>query len=80
MLKGDGGGTSSLWVVLTWEFEVQATLKVGGGAQTVSIGGGGMNKNPCLECIGGGGGAQTVSDPRFSNFVAPLPVINDHSL
>ena len=30
---------------------------------------------PCLE--GGGGG---VSDPRFSHFVAPRPVINDQSL
>ena len=28
-----------------------------------------------------GGGAQKVSDPRFSHFVAPpLPVINDQSL
>ena len=25
-------------------------------------------------------GAQKVSDPQFSHFVAPLPVINDHSL
>ena len=32
---------------------------------------------PCLD----GGGAQKVSDPRFSHFVAPpLPVINDQSL
>ena len=29
---------------------------------------------------GGGEGAQKVSDPRFSHFVAPLPVINDQSL
>ena len=29
---------------------------------------------------GGGGGAQKVSDLRFSYFVAPLPVINDQSL
>ena len=28
----------------------------------------------------GGGGGQKVSDPRFSRFVAPLPVINDRSL
>ena len=26
------------------------------------------------------GGAQKVLDPRFSHFVAPLPVINDQSL
>ena len=31
--------------------------------------------------LSGGGGAQKVSDPRFSHFVAPrLPVINDQSL
>ena len=37
-----------------------------GGAQKVS---------PSLE-----GGAQKVSDQQFTYFVAPLPVINDHSL
>ena len=31
---------------------------------------------PCLER----GDARKVSDPRFSHFVAPLPVINDQSL
>ena len=29
---------------------------------------------------GGGGGGQKVSDPRFSHFGAPLPVIKDQSL
>ena len=33
---------------------------------------------PVLE--GGGGGAQQVSDPRFSHIVPPLPIINDQSL
>ena len=27
-----------------------------------------------------GGGAQNVSDPRFSHFVSPLPMINDQFL
>ena len=39
-------------------------------------GGGGHSK---LYPIGGGGEAQQVFDPRFSHFVAPLPVINYHS-
>ena len=43
-----------------------------------SLKGGAQKVLPCLE---GGGGAQKVSDPRFSHFVAPpLPVINDQSL
>ena len=41
-----------------------------------SLKGGARKVLPCLE-----GGAQKVSDPRFSHFVAPpLPVINDQSL
>ena len=40
-------------------------------------GGGGHEKfYPVLR----GGGAQKKSDQRFSNFVAPHPVINDQSL
>ena len=40
-------------------------------------GGGGRARNvlPCVK-----GGAQKVSDPRFSHFVAPLPVSNGWSL
>ena len=35
-----------------------------------------------IRLLSWGGGAQKVSDPRFSHFVAPppLPVINDQSL
>ena len=32
-----------------------------------------QNVLPCLVCVEGGGGAQQVSDPRFSHFVAPTP-------
>ena len=54
--------------------------KRGGGksfSHAVQGGGGARKVLPCLE----GGGAQKVSDSRFSYFVAPpLPVINDQSL
>ena len=39
--------------------------------------------NPVLRGGGGGGQgrqAQAFLDPRFTHFVAPLPVINDQSL
>ena len=61
----------------TWEHEVLAIVM------------GGLKKFPHFKRGGttsftlysGGGGAQIVSDPRFSNFVAPpLPIINDQSL
>ena len=48
----------------------------GGGTKSChSLKGGAQNVLPCLE-----GGPQKVLDPRFSHFVAPLPVINDQSL
>ena len=56
----------------------------GGGAQNVSTlqkrGGRGAQKVYPVLWGGGGGGAQTNSDPQFSHFVAPLPVINYQSL
>ena len=61
MLKGG--------VVFTWYLEVLAILK-GGGAQKFPLFKRGAQKVlPCLE--GGEGGAQKVSDPRFSHLVAP---------
>ena len=61
---------------------------MGGGGDLKSFhslkGGGGSAKSFTLcACLEGGGGAQIVSDPRFSHFVAPLldlRVINDQSL
>ena len=59
----EGGGTTSLRVVLTLELEVLAILKEGGG------GGGRKRFYPVLR-----GGATKNVDPQFSYFVAaPLP-------
>ena len=50
-------------------------------------GGGGAHKmfppfksgvQKCLPCLEGG--MKKVAEPRFSHFVAPLPIINDQSL
>ena len=80
MLKGRG--TKSFEVVLTRELEVLAIVIVGGGgggAKSFHPQKGGRRKKfyPVLR-----GGAQKVSDPRFSHVVAPppLPIINDQSL
>ena len=58
-------------VGLSWKLEVLAILK--GGAKSF------QSLNEKFYSVLGGG-AQTVSDPRFSHFVAPLPIINDQSL
>ena len=44
--------------------------------RSLKRGGGGTKFYPVLKR----GGPQKVSDPQFSHFVAPLPVINDQSL
>ena len=80
MLKG--GGRTCFGEVFPRRPEVLAILK-GGGVQKVStLRKWALEKKlPCLEEGGGGEGrVQKVSDPRFSHFVAPLPVINDQSL
>ena len=68
---GRGGGTKCFWVVLAilkgWGMQKVSTLEKGGG-------GAGTETLTLLR-----GGAQKVSDPRFSHFVA-LPLINDQSL
>ena len=57
--------------------EVLATLKGGGGRKKFPLFKRGSQKVlPCLE----GEGARKVSDPRFSHFVAPLPISSDQSL
>ena len=74
MQKRGGGGTTRFGVVLTWELEFLVILnwRGGGGGQNCALynGGGG----------GGGEGAQKVSNPPLSHFVAPLPIIDDRSL
>ena len=72
MLKG---GHKKFWGSFNtgaWSF----SHSDGGAKSSNPIRGGGVQQVlPCLE-----GGAQKVSDPIFSHFVAPLPVINDQSL
>ena len=60
-------GTTSFEIVLTWELEVLAIVM--GGAKSFQPLKGVHNKfNPVLK-----GGAQKVSEQRFSHFVAPPP-------
>ena len=67
-----------------WMLEVLAILMRGGGDKKFPLfkRGGGREKfyTVLSVCVGGGGGACTVSNPRFSHFIDPLPVINDQSL
>ena len=68
-----GWGTKCFEVVLTWEIEVLAIAMEGGGAKSFHpVKGGTQKVLPCLE-----GGRKKFLDPRFSDFVAPLPIIND---
>ena len=55
---------------------------MGGGAKSFhSLNERGGEARKVLPWLREGGGAQKVSDPRFSHFVAPpLPVINEQSL
>ena len=71
--RGGGGLQTVLGVVLTWVLEILSILEAGGtkGFHTPFERGGRVDLSI----------AQNVSDPRFSDFVAPpLPVINDQSL
>ena len=66
--KGGGGVQTVLGVVLTWVLEVLSILEAGGtkGFHTPFEREGRVEGfNLC--------GAQNVSDPRFSDFVAPPP-------
>ena len=71
MLKG-GGGKTGFEVVLKQELEVLAIL-MGGAKSSHTNGGGGGGGGQKVYPVSRGGGAQTVSDPRFSHFVAPPP-------
>ena len=67
MLKG---GTKSFKVVLTRELEVLAILMgAAKGFHLLKVGGGGTTSYKPVSR-----GAQKVSDPRFSPFVAPPPL------
>ena len=70
--EGGGGGTTCFGVVLTWMLGALTILE-GGGAQEVSRGRGGCTHfYPVLRGLMGGG-AQNVSNPQFSHFVARPP-------
>ena len=53
-----GGAQTGFEILLTQELEVLAIVMAGG-------------RKKCYPVFRGGGGAQNVSDPRFSYFVAP---------
>ena len=79
MLKGGPQKFCGSFYAVACSLKLEAILK-GGGLKKFPLfkreGGGTRKVVPCLE----EGGAQNVSDLRFSHFVAPLPVINDQSL
>ena len=60
------GGGEGVLAILKWG---------GGGRKTFPLFKRGHFFYPVLR-----GGGQKVSDPRFTHFVVPLPVINDQSL
>ena len=63
-----GGGGTKFWG--SFHTEVLAILKRGAKGFHTLEGRGAQNVLPCLE-----GGTQKVSDPRFSHFVAPPPLL-----
>ena len=66
--EGGGGGHNKFWG--SFYAVAQSHINEGGAKRFHSSkGGGGQQVLPCLE----GGGAQKVSDPRLSHFVAPPP-------
>ena len=72
-MLGGGGGIKCFGVVLTWELEVLAILKVAEKVSTLSKGG----HEKCLE---GGGRKRFRPAAATFPFCSPRPVINDRSL
>ena len=84
--KGEGGGKSFSHAEGGGHKKFRGSFNTGAWSISHNDGGGGTKSFqpfkggaqkvlPCLEV-----GAQKVLDPRFSHFVAPLPIINDQSL
>ena len=71
--KGEGEGTNNFGVVFTQSLAVLAILKRGQERFQSFKGGRGGGGLKSLPCIDGDGGAQNVSDPQFTNFIAPQP-------